>query len=671
MRQQLEKEAGGNALIIVFYIFTYQQLRFVRFRDDKGIANDENVVKKILNSIKDGVTKEQLLSCMDRVRAAWKAREKGLPMPPLPSKHALKSPSSDQSKTDSNFTSTLPAAATCSKITSDARPSSRQFSSFDDSDIPARFTKRKTSETSFSVKTETSEGIDGNLPERKKLKGTITSKGEQLKEFTGITENDSIANDTQVTKQVGDDHSAQFERIISDSKTEYLKNELSPDNIDSALQEKQADAKATVTMERTLKEVISVKHSPLQSPNNESSTQGKHSLPTDIQKKVENIPDATVQTSSLLEHVTERRPSHTGGLDGSLSTKQQLKSVSGTCSFTYPSLVSKEQEMIRSSDCLKGQGVASKRANNPLFEAYPATSEDKFVTEGDQTSIKVRQARSFEGLSQSKMTTATATTIPKVSYTPTSNSDMQYLEQERGRSANSHAFIKVPPISQNIEYKPRSSSLSNIHHLLSSSEELGEKNKKNNSKDISNANDEYKSDTFLHSKKAKMKAWPQLQHHITQQSSSSVPIEHEQADRTDHQYQQQHLSYLQKHTQKAFYTPVQFINFHAERRTQQGLNPRKDQFLIFQSESNAQPLSTQPKQRSYSNIWKTNNNVSNFRSDYQPCTHEPESPQQSKGDNDPANCDYYRYGQQVAHTTPQQEKPKSSNIKSKLDFILN
>ncbi|RCH91664.1 Dcp1p-Dcp2p decapping enzyme complex alpha subunit [Rhizopus azygosporus] len=363
--------------------------RFVRFRDDKGIANDENVVKKILNSIKDGVTKEQLLSCMDRVRAAWKAREKGLPMPPLPSKHALKSPSSDQSKTDSNFTSTLPAAATCSKITSDARPSSRQFSSFDDSDIPARFTKRKTSETSFSVKTETSEGIDGNLPERKKLKGTITSKGEQLKEFTGITENDSIANDTQVTKQVGDDHSAQFERIISDSKTEYLKNELSPDNIDSALQEKQADAKATVTMERTLKEVISVKHSPLQSPNNESSTQGKHSLPTDIQKKVENIPDATVQTSSLLEHVTERRPSHTGGLDGSLSTKQQLKSVSGTCSFTYPSLVSKEQEMIRSSDCLKGQGVASKRANNPLFEAYPATSEDKFVTEGDQTSIKV------------------------------------------------------------------------------------------------------------------------------------------------------------------------------------------------------------------------------------------------------------------------------------------
>ncbi|KAI7889738.1 mRNA capping enzyme, catalytic domain-containing protein [Mucor mucedo] len=57
--------------------------RFVRFRDDKSTANDEMVVKRIRNSIQDGVTKEQLLLCMDRVRAAWKAREKGLPMPAL------------------------------------------------------------------------------------------------------------------------------------------------------------------------------------------------------------------------------------------------------------------------------------------------------------------------------------------------------------------------------------------------------------------------------------------------------------------------------------------------------------------------------------------------------------------------------------------------------------
>lgn len=38
-------------------------------------------MKKILNSIRDGITRDQLLAHMDRVRSAWKAREKGLPPP--------------------------------------------------------------------------------------------------------------------------------------------------------------------------------------------------------------------------------------------------------------------------------------------------------------------------------------------------------------------------------------------------------------------------------------------------------------------------------------------------------------------------------------------------------------------------------------------------------------
>ncbi|KAF7727787.1 Dcp1p-Dcp2p decapping enzyme complex alpha subunit [Apophysomyces ossiformis] len=60
--------------------------RFVRFREDKDTANDENVVNKIMASIRDGVTKEQLLQHMDDVRAAWKAREKRLSMPHISSK---------------------------------------------------------------------------------------------------------------------------------------------------------------------------------------------------------------------------------------------------------------------------------------------------------------------------------------------------------------------------------------------------------------------------------------------------------------------------------------------------------------------------------------------------------------------------------------------------------
>ncbi|KAI9494148.1 mRNA capping enzyme, catalytic domain-containing protein, partial [Zychaea mexicana] len=48
--------------------------RFVRFRTDKDTANDENVVQKIMHSIQDGITKDQLLAHMDKVRSAWKAR---------------------------------------------------------------------------------------------------------------------------------------------------------------------------------------------------------------------------------------------------------------------------------------------------------------------------------------------------------------------------------------------------------------------------------------------------------------------------------------------------------------------------------------------------------------------------------------------------------------------
>ncbi|KAI9323061.1 hypothetical protein BX666DRAFT_1823921, partial [Dichotomocladium elegans] len=53
------------------------EFRFVKFRKDKNTANDEHVVKKIQRSIRDGITKEQLLAHMDKVRSAWKAREKG------------------------------------------------------------------------------------------------------------------------------------------------------------------------------------------------------------------------------------------------------------------------------------------------------------------------------------------------------------------------------------------------------------------------------------------------------------------------------------------------------------------------------------------------------------------------------------------------------------------
>ncbi|KAI9480373.1 MAG: mRNA capping enzyme, catalytic domain-containing protein [Benjaminiella poitrasii] len=134
--------------------------RFLRFRDDKSTANDEVVVKKILNSIRDGVTKEQLLLCMDRVRAAWKAREKGLPMPPLSSKTSTNSVSPNQRS---------PSITSITTTNNDyfLDTSSRSNSISEE----AVMTKRKTSTEETTRVEEITETI-----ERKKSKHVIVSE---------------------------------------------------------------------------------------------------------------------------------------------------------------------------------------------------------------------------------------------------------------------------------------------------------------------------------------------------------------------------------------------------------------------------------------------------------------------------------------------------------------
>ncbi|CAG8511609.1 7346_t:CDS:2 [Paraglomus occultum] len=49
--------------------------KFLRFRDDKQHANHSSVVTKIQESIRDAVTKEQLIAHAPKIRDAWKRRE--------------------------------------------------------------------------------------------------------------------------------------------------------------------------------------------------------------------------------------------------------------------------------------------------------------------------------------------------------------------------------------------------------------------------------------------------------------------------------------------------------------------------------------------------------------------------------------------------------------------
>ncbi|KAL1914485.1 uncharacterized protein VTP21DRAFT_8868 [Calcarisporiella thermophila] len=65
--------------------------RFLRFRDDKETANDEAVVRNIMRSIEDAVSREELEAFCDQIRSAWKAREKPGGGPPLRSSLSFKS----------------------------------------------------------------------------------------------------------------------------------------------------------------------------------------------------------------------------------------------------------------------------------------------------------------------------------------------------------------------------------------------------------------------------------------------------------------------------------------------------------------------------------------------------------------------------------------------------
>ncbi|KZO95789.1 mRNA capping enzyme, alpha subunit [Calocera viscosa TUFC12733] len=54
----------------------------LRFRDDKPHANHVTVVDKVLESIRDGVGKEELINAAPSIRTAWKAREERAAHPP-------------------------------------------------------------------------------------------------------------------------------------------------------------------------------------------------------------------------------------------------------------------------------------------------------------------------------------------------------------------------------------------------------------------------------------------------------------------------------------------------------------------------------------------------------------------------------------------------------------
>ncbi|KAI1110729.1 mRNA capping enzyme [Nemania sp. NC0429] len=62
--------------VIEAYMDGQKRWRFCRFRDDKTDGNHITVVNNVIESIRDGVTKEDLLGAAKSIRDNWKARER-------------------------------------------------------------------------------------------------------------------------------------------------------------------------------------------------------------------------------------------------------------------------------------------------------------------------------------------------------------------------------------------------------------------------------------------------------------------------------------------------------------------------------------------------------------------------------------------------------------------
>ncbi|CAG8523546.1 6470_t:CDS:10 [Ambispora gerdemannii] len=92
--------------------------RFQRFRDDKELANDEKVLKKIWNSIQDAVSQEMLEGHCDIIRRGWKEREKPPLPPPLQTSTTPKNPPTTSTTTKTASRDVLQSPASHHSTTS-------------------------------------------------------------------------------------------------------------------------------------------------------------------------------------------------------------------------------------------------------------------------------------------------------------------------------------------------------------------------------------------------------------------------------------------------------------------------------------------------------------------------------------------------------------------------
>jgi hypothetical protein len=266
--------------------------RFVKFREDKELANDEQVVKKILKSIQDGITKEQLLAHMEDIRAAWKAREKGIPMPEPVSKigHSIKINTDDLSKSiGANILTATPAIISPSSNSNpfDAYSEKRQSHGRRDSISNAEYMpgSRKNS-------------LVDNVKEQKTNNDDVFARKHSLDEPMPDSDNSNLSEEK--SKESKNVESPQWKgQSIHDTRRKFSEEKLEKLNTVRKQSDDSSTKSATVEtpkIESLVKpEAANISESAIADANTSATANVDSSMETDIPAIAEKPPDMTLR----------------------------------------------------------------------------------------------------------------------------------------------------------------------------------------------------------------------------------------------------------------------------------------------------------------------------------------------------------------------------------------
>ncbi|KAI8096636.1 mRNA capping enzyme, catalytic domain-containing protein [Halteromyces radiatus] len=626
--------------------------RFVRFRDDKDAANEENDVKRILNSIQDGVSKEQLLAHMETIRDAWKAREareakeareireareKGLP-PPAHLKNrerlSISSVSTSSSSNQALVTPTgtspvVPSPATGNFSGQGYFPKSRQ-SSLDYGSTDRRFSG---ADPMVGTYTESSHGDTTDIKNNGINYNTATSLPTSRRQSTETTSkrDNNHANEIVETERKRHKSLTELDRSrqqINDERRMKAPLEEHADTNDTSLMNNKSEQRIeddTAAIESTLKtqnmvtsvkELSSAEEEPLVKAEVKETNTAQITIPeqTTISQPSKITPDEINPTATPKQSKTnnrrrkasdnEHRQLYEDDSAQEPSNSKKVRKVHDT-SLSTPTVESKQLSKQQHQTIMSTESVSS--VSDRDKRTMESTNHEQRYTQQTSPILHPGQnengATPFESSLQhqtaaySRYDPARSPPPPPPSSSSSSSSSIPRSPpvmntQQRGKTAISPVVSPVSTTSTN----NKKASSNSIHSLLTSSVEpipspakrLESVNEKSATASSYPTSRSYNLSAILRDDDQKTDKYSSGFRANEQQNISYQP---NQPERTQEQITTSCSSVTRT-------PPVQFINFHAERSRSQGSPTSRHKTVFIQGEYHNNTANSPGKSRS-------------------------------------------------------------------------